>query len=123
MRNFVIAAGLVLFIAAFPARADLPPAETRKIEALIKHVEGLRDAVFVRNGSEYDARSAAKFLRAKWEANAKEINSAQDFIDKAGSMSSNSGKPYLIRFQGGKEVKSGDYLAEQLKKLPPEANR
>jgi hypothetical protein len=96
----------------------LPATEKEKIESLIKHVEGLADAKFVRNGREYDAKSAGKFLRGKWDANAREIKSATDFIDKAATKSSTSGDAYLIRFKDGKETKSGDYLREQLKKLP-----
>jgi len=51
------------------------------------------------------------------ESNETEIKTAKDFIDKAASVSSTSGKPYLIRVKGSKEVKSGDYLHAELKKL------
>jgi hypothetical protein len=111
---------LVLFLLLSPlaAAADGKPAsESEKIEALIKHVEGLADAKFVRNGSEYDAKSAARFLRAKWDRQKDEIKTAAEFIEKVASMSSTSGKPYLIRFKDGTETKSGEYLTAQLKKL------
>lgn len=110
---------LVLLVAAMPPAqaAALAPTETEKIEALIAHVEGLRDAKFVRNDVEYDAKTAGKFLRGKWDANKAKIDTAQDFIEQAASVSSTTGKPYLIRFKEGKEVKSGEYLKEQLKKL------
>jgi hypothetical protein len=91
--------------------------EKEKIELLIHGIEGLKDATFIRNGSEYDAATAAKFLRKKWEAHAKQITTAHDFIEKAASISSTSGKPYLIRFKDGHEVKCGEYLAGELKKL------
>jgi hypothetical protein len=90
--------------------------EKEKIEALIKHVEGLSDAVFIRNGSEYDAKTAAKFLRGKWDREP-DIKTAKEFIDKLASASSTSGKPYLIRFKDGKEVKSGDYLKAELARI------
>jgi hypothetical protein len=103
---------------SWAATADEKPlSEKQKIEALIKHVEGLTDAKFVRNDREYDAKTAAKFLRGKWDANEDEIKTAKDFIEKAASVSSTSGKPYLIRFKGGKEIKSGEYLMSELKKL------
>ena len=66
---------------------------------------------------EYDAASAAKFLKGKWQANAAEIRTAEEFIEKAASVSSTTGKPYRIRFKDGKELKSGDYLRERLKML------
>ena len=101
---------------------DDSKSETRKIEALIKRVEQLKDAVFVRNGTEYDAKTAATFLRRKWGSNKSEIKTAKDFIEKAASVSSTSGKPYLIRKKDGTETKSGDFLRAELKQLekPPE---
>jgi uncharacterized protein DUF5329 len=97
----------------------LPGSEKQKIEALIKQVANLKDVKFVRNGSAYNADSAAVFLRRKWEANASEVKTARDFIDKVASFSGTSGKPYLIRFKDGKEIQSRDFLVAQLKKLDP----
>jgi hypothetical protein len=114
----VLAVVLSYFSALAIAGADEKPlTEKQKIEALIKHIEGLEDAKFVRNGREHDAKTAAKFLRGKWEANEARIKTAKDFIEKAASASSTTGKPYLIRFKDGKEVKTGDYLREELKKI------
>jgi hypothetical protein len=90
--------------------------ETQKIEALIKAVENLKDAKFIRNGSEYDAATAARFLKSKWEANARDIKTASDFIDKVGAASGTTGRPYLIRAKDGKESKSADFLRAELKK-------
>lgn len=109
---------ILLTLIARQAWADEKPAtEKQKIESLIKHVETMKDAKFVRNDSEYSAKSAAKFLRGKWEANEAEIKTAKQFIEKAASKSSTTGKPYLIRFKDGKEMKSGEYLQAELKKL------
>ena len=116
-----ILALLVLF--ALPVcltAAEKTLTEAEKIEALIKHLGGLKDATFIRNGSDYDAKTAATFLHRKWQAQEKNIKTAADFIDKVASISSTSGKPYVIRFKGAREVKSGDYLKEQLKKLDAE---
>ena len=115
--------GVLLFLAAAAVvRADEKPAtEKQKIEALLKHVEDMRDAKMVRNDREYDAKTAARFLRGKWEANEAEIKTAKDFIEKAASVSSTTGRPYLIRFKDGKEMKSGDYLLAELEKLEKSA--
>ena len=102
---------------SFAQAQTLPNSEKQKIEALIKHVADLKDAKFVRNGSAYNADSAAVFLRRKWEANESEVKTARDFIDKVASFSGTSGKPYLIRFKDGSEIKSRDFLLAQLKKL------
>jgi len=111
---------LVILVAGVPLWAyaqSKPTTEREKIEALIRHIENLKDAVFIRNGREYDAKTAASFLRAKWRANDAEVKSARDFIEKVASVSSTTGKPYLIRFKDGREVKSGEYLLAELRKL------
>ena len=97
--------------------AEKALSEKEKIEVLIKHIEELKDAKFIRNDSDYDAKTAARFLRGKWRANEKQIKTATDFIEKAASVSSTSGKPYVIRLKGEKEVKCGEYLKEELKKM------
>ncbi len=90
--------------------------EKEKIEALIKHVEGLTDAVFVRNGSDYDAATAARFLRGKWDKDP-DVKTARDFIARVASVSSTTSRPYLIRFKDGHEVKSEEYLTKELEKI------
>lgn len=96
---------------------DKSRTEKQKIEALIKSVETLKDAKFVRNGSEYDAATAARFLRGKWDSNSKDIKTATDFIDKVGAASSTTGKDYLIRTKEGRETKSREFLRAELKKI------
>ena len=91
--------------------------EQVKIERLIQAVESMNDASFVRNGSEYNAKHAAKFLRGKWDAQRKEVLTANDFIDKVATRSSTTGKPYLIRPKGAAESPCSDYLKAQLKKI------
>lgn len=104
-------------VTALPAAETAPTTEKAKIEALISHLQGLENATFIRNGSDYSGANAAKFLRAKWERNEKDVKTAADFIAKVASTSGTSGKPYLIRFKDGKETPCGEYLTAQLKKL------
>jgi hypothetical protein len=98
---------------------SLPVTEKQKIETLIKQVGDLKDAKFIRNGSTYEVASAVRFLHGKWDANAAEVKSARDFIDKVASISGTSGKPYLIRFNDGREIQSREYLLAELEKLEP----
>lgn len=91
--------------------------DKQKIEVLIGRVGGLKDAKFIRNGSTYDVSSAVRFLRGKWQANDAAVKTAQDFIDKVASFSATSSKPYLIRFNDGKEISSRDFLLAELKKI------
>jgi len=94
-----------------------PRSEKEKIEALIGIVHDLKDAKFIRNGSEYDGPAAADHMRTKWSAGSGSIKTAKDFIKLAATGSSVSGKPYLIRFKTGKEQSSADFLLAQLDRL------
>ena len=104
-------------IPAFSGQNDSPASERQKIEALIKYIGEMNETKFVRNGTAYDAVTAAKFLRLKWRANNSEVKTARDFIDKVAAVSGTSGKPYLIRFEDGSVVQSRDFLLAVLEKL------
>ena len=108
---------LGMAISPVVAGQTAPAAERQKIESLIKQVGEIKHAKFIRNGSTYEAASAVRFLRGKWKANDAEVKTARDFIDKVASGSGTSGKPYLIRFKDGREIKSRDFLLAELKKL------
>jgi hypothetical protein len=91
--------------------------EDQKIEKLIQTVGDVKDAVFIRNGTEHTPAQAAQHMRNKWERAKDQVKTAEEFIDKLASKSSTSGKPYLIRFKDGRELESGTFLREELKKL------
>ena len=95
----------------------LDPAEKQKIETLIEQVRTLKDARFIRNGSSYSADNAATFLSRKWQANNSSVKSARDFIDKVASFSGTSGRPYLIRFKDGREIRSREFFLAELRKI------
>jgi hypothetical protein len=116
-------AALVASALPILARGDAPPAgsdddqERQKIERLISSVQWLKDATFVRNGTEYNGKTAAEHVRTKWKAAGSKIKTARDFIRLAASKSSRSGKPYLIRFKDGREVESETYLTKRLEEI------
>ena len=115
-----LAVTLLLALAAEAPAADEPkkkPTEAQKIEALIGVVAGLKDATFVRNGTEYSAKDAADHMRRKWKSGGDDIKTARQFIEHAASKSSVSGKPYFIRFKDGREVESGKFLSEKLDEM------
>ena len=118
LRRFVtgLTVAILLFVAALPvAGAEKFRTENQKIEAMIAHVEGLKQAKFVRNGVEYDAQIAGRFLRYIWNDNKERVKTADDFI-RIVATASGAGIPYLVRFPDGRESKSRDYLVELLKK-------
>lgn len=99
--------------------APAPMPEAQKIEALIRAVAALQDAVFIRNGSEHTPAEAADHLRLKWRNAGKRVKTAPEFIQHCATGSSMSGQPYKIRYRDGREVASADFLWTELKKLDP----
>ncbi len=85
-----------------------------RIETLILSLRELVGARFIRNGKEHTLDKAIAHMRMKWEWKKSEIKTAEDFIRIAGSKSSTSGKPYMIRLQDGTEVKAEEWFSKQL---------
>jgi hypothetical protein len=69
-----------------------------------------------RNGSWYDSKRAQAHLRGKYEmlAAADRINTAEDFIEKAATKSSLSGRPYQVKCRGSEAVTSNQWLRDVL---------
>jgi hypothetical protein len=110
---FVLAAVLCIILQA--ARAAPPPAA----ETEINHLLGLMEnsgCEFFRNGTWYDAQRAAAHLRSKYTALAvnAQIETAEDFIDKAASNSSMSGQAYLIRCGGAVPMTTRQWFSAAL---------
>jgi hypothetical protein len=101
VKQVLFALVAVLCIILQAARAAPPPAAAVEINHLLGLIEQ-SGCEFFRNGTWYDAQRAAAHLRAKYDALAAngQIETAEDFIDKAASSSSISGQAYLIRCGG-----------------------
>jgi hypothetical protein len=108
---------LPIIFGAAAAAGELRAEEAQGIEALIAAVGRMTDAVFIRNGQAYDSAVAAEFLRRKWQMKAAHIFSAEDFIEKVASISSTSGRPYLIRLGDGREIPCSVFLRAELAKF------
>ena len=93
------------------------PAERARIERLIQFVEAQNGIRFVRNGSSYSPKDAAKFLRGKFEKMGEHVNTAQQFIEQIASKSSTSGDIYRIRLADGRELPAAQFLGDELKRM------
>jgi ABC-type phosphate transport system auxiliary subunit len=91
--------------------------EQDKIEHLIQHIAGLKEAKFLRNGGEHSAEEAASHLRKKLAAAKSEIKSADDFVAKVATQSSLTDEPYTLRLSDGRLVNLADYLRAELQSL------
>jgi hypothetical protein len=105
----------VLCIILQAVRAAPPPAAEVEINHLLGLIEN-SGCEFFRNGTWYDAQRAAAHLRAKYEALTAngQIESAEDFIDKAAGSSSMSGQAYLIRCGGGAPMTTRQWFSAAL---------
>lgn len=105
----------LVLLAAPAARAVPPPNVQTEVSFLLGAIErsGCR---FYRNGTWYDARAAQEHLRDKYQylvANDL-INTTEDFIERAATASSFSGRAYQIRCNDGAAVTSHQWLNVEL---------
>jgi len=100
-RERALIAALFLVLAISPAAwaAKRPPAEQKKIDWLIEQV-GQSNAVFIRNGTAYDAAKAVSHLKFKLFMAGARVQTVKDFVEGVASSSSETGQPYLIRPHG-----------------------
>lgn len=106
--------GLLILLFALPAFAE-DLTEEDKIADLLDAVTS-PDITFVRNGQPLDGADARKHLEDK-RKEIGNITTAKDFINKVASRSRETGKPYIIRLKGGKEIESSEWFHEQLKDI------
>jgi hypothetical protein len=100
-----------VFLSARDAR------EQQRIDYLIESLGSLKGAVFIRNGTEYDAAKARAHLRAKLDYVGERVKTAEQFIQYCASQSSMSHQPYQIRFSDGRTVGTADYFGGKLKEF------
>lgn len=100
------------------ARAQAPVAVQNEVNFLLGYVAG-SGCEFYRNGSWYNSQKAHAHLRDKYKylAANKLADTTEQFIDRAASESSFSGKPYQIRCSGGAAVTSQQWLRDKLAEL------
>jgi hypothetical protein len=93
--------------------------EQDRIEALLARLE--RAAVsFEREGESGSGAEAAAHLRRKLRAAAAGNLTVQDFIDRIGSRSSTTGKPYHVRAADGSRVEAREWLTAELEAIERE---
>ena len=90
--------------------------EEEKINKLILYIEK-SNAVFIRNGNEYEAKEAAEHLRMKRKKAGNKVKTAKNFIDLIASKSYMSGEAYKMKFSNGSIINTRDILYNELRKL------
>lgn len=107
--------GLVLATSAFAAPS---PAASREIAGLMQAL-GASRCELNRNGNWYDATQARAHLQRKYDYLLKKnlVDTAEQFIDRAASRSSLSGKAYRVRCPDRPEQDSAAWFRGQLLRL------
>jgi hypothetical protein len=103
-----------------PGVALAAPSDTarREIAGLIGALDG-SSCRFQRNGSWHDAAEARAHLQRKYDYLLKKdkVDTAEQFIERAASQSSMSGKPYRIACPGQPEQSAAVWFGARLKAL------
>ena len=97
------------------ARAEPPASTQEEINHLLGYIEK-SGCEFYRNGIWYKSSTAQTHLRSKYENLARMalINATEDFIEKAATKSSVSGRPYEVKCGSRAPVSSSLWLSEVL---------
>jgi hypothetical protein len=94
----------------------LPEAARQEIQQLLGRLEA-SGCQFNRNGSWYSSQDARAHLQKKLDylADKGQLESAEQFIERAASKSSMSGKPYWVQCTNTPQQESAAWLGAQLK--------
>jgi hypothetical protein len=111
----VLLALVALSLGVAAKAADLSPDAKREVDHLLDHL-GQSGCEFNRNGTWYGAAAARSHLQMKLEHLSRRglVSTAEEFIDRAASVSSVSGKPYQVRCGGGEAVPSKQWFQAEL---------
>lgn len=109
---------LAALLAAPPAHAAPSADARREIAQLIASLDGSQ-CRFQRNGSWHDGSDARAHLQRKYDYLLKKdlVDSAEQFIERAATQSSMSGKAYRIQCPGQPEQASAAWFSARLQAL------
>lgn len=121
LRSVVLALAIGALIAG-SCWADETQQVVAEIEAMLNRLE-TSNCEFNRNGTWYRADRAKRHLERKLRA-AGNIGTAEEFVTRIASQSSETGRPYLVKCGGADPIESRIWLLAQLRDIrgePPEA--
>jgi len=114
MRHLFLAA-TIFATASLAQAAPLTPAVRAEIGALLTSLER-SGCEFSRNGSWHSGGEAKTHLLRKLQylEDKDAVSTTEQFIERAASTSSSTGKPYLVRCPGAAPVESKQWLMARL---------
>ena len=106
-------AAILLLVFLQAAHADVPAEQKAEVDHLLKFVSQ-SDCIMLRNGSEHVGEKAVSHIQKKYDYFRDDINSTESFIEFSATKSTMSGKYYTVRCPGKQEMRSQDWLLEEL---------
>ena len=97
-----------------PSRAlSMDPAVEKTINHLLEFVEE-SNCTFIRNDDEYDSKYAVEHIKKKYDYFKDKIDTPEEFIELCATKSLMSGRPYMVRCEGGRKTPTADWLQSEL---------
>ena len=104
---------IVFLLFSVPVFADVPPEQKPEVEHLLNFVEH-SSCRMVRNGKFYDGSKAISHIKRKYDYFKDEIETTEQFIELSATKSTMSGKYYMVQCDDGKQLRTKDWLLNEL---------
>ena len=96
------------------ASADVPAEQKPEVEHLLEFVRQ-SDCIMVRNGTEHSGEDAVSHIQKKYDYFKDDITATEEFIEYSATKSTMTGKYYTIRCREKEEIRTQDWLLEELR--------
>jgi hypothetical protein len=96
-----------------PMLADVPPEQKPEVEHLLNFV-GNSACTIDRNGTTYPAEDAVSHIKKKYAYFKNDIDTTEDFIELSATKSTMSGKFYMVRCGDDAQIKTREWLLQEL---------
>ncbi len=96
--------------------ADVSGDQLKEVNHLLEFVRA-SNCIVNRNGDKHDSQKAADHIESKYDYFRDDIKSTEDFIKYAATKSTMSGKYYMVACSGKKEIKTQEWLLDELSRF------
>jgi hypothetical protein len=107
---------LVIVLFSGSVTAGVSPATQLEIDYLLNFIRN-SSCIIDRNGKAYAAVKAISHIERKYAYFEDEIETTEDFIELSASKSTMSGKYYMVRCDDGEQIRTREWLMQELKSL------
>jgi len=115
----ILAIGLVLFSTSI--KADVPPGQKLEVDHLLNFVQH-SSCKINRNGKIHEGSAAVSHIKKKYAYFKDEIQTTEQFIELSATKSTLSGKYYMVHCGDGTQVRTKEWLLNELKNYRDNGN-